>query len=340
MERDLFTKVVRQSDLKRPESENEGTRVGYRIERARFSAREVAARCSERVHELWSRHHDRGLLLVGVDPDSRIVHRFWLPLSPEPSIAVIGRHDCTQLCLPVHPELSLRHVLVLARWAHERPAIRVLDLRTPAGFRGEDDERVTAVEADGPMILSLPGCALLLLPTGKESSLPDVLPRAQYMDKRVEGDPGTGVRRFELARDAQEDHDRDQVTHISKLSGIVELPERKLLLQNEEPLGDLLFSATGEAPRAVAVGPSAAERGVVLGRYARCDVAGGMLARDELSRVHALVIGDRGRLYLCDTGSTNGVFRNGQEVRITRLERDVVYSLASVVHIAWRPRGG
>lgn len=48
------------------------------------------------------------------------------------------------------------------------------------------------------------------------------------------------------------------------------------------------------------------ERGLLLGRYTRCDGANCLGASDRVSRVHALLITRRGRTWLIDVGSTNG----------------------------------
>jgi hypothetical protein len=48
------------------------------------------------------------------------------------------------------------------------------------------------------------------------------------------------------------------------------------------------------------------EEGLLLGRYERCSSHGDVASDGGVSRVHALVVARRDRLYVIDTGSTNG----------------------------------
>jgi pSer/pThr/pTyr-binding forkhead associated (FHA) protein len=69
---------------------------------------------------------------------------------------------------------------------------------------------------------------------------------------------------------------------------------------------------------------------VLLGRYDRCD--GGrrpVLSNPAFSRVHALVIELAGRLWVVDAGSTNGVWRGGLRVALTRLVAGETVTLAA-----------
>jgi pSer/pThr/pTyr-binding forkhead associated (FHA) protein len=81
----------------------------------------------------------------------------------------------------------------------------------------------------------------------------------------------------------------------------------------------MTVSSKGTSQR-IAIGERAAEAGVLLGRYERCDTHGAtVFAHHGISRVHLLVVEVEGALYAVDTGSTNGTFQGSDEVRIVPL---------------------
>ena len=82
----------------------------------------------------------------------------------------------------------------------------------------------------------------------------------------------------------------------------------------------------------MALGGAAVARGVLLGRYERCDGSeGAVLASPAISRVHALVIELAGKLYVVDAGSTNGVWRGHQRVPLARLSTGETVALSGTV---------
>jgi hypothetical protein len=88
----------------------------------------------------------------------------------------------------------------------------------------------------------------------------------------------------------------------------------------ERPDGVPLLQAPGGVAR-LPVGPRALERGVLLGRDARCGALGVGLPQG-VSRVRALALGLNGGVYLADAGSTNRVWRDDQAVRIEEMRPD------------------
>ena len=78
-----------------------------------------------------------------------------------------------------------------------------------------------------------------------------------------------------------------------------------LLREGEDRAGALVVRS-GARRRRLALGPTALRRGVLLGRYARCDSAG-VLRSTDLSRVHLFVLEVAERIWAFDTASTHGV---------------------------------
>jgi hypothetical protein len=89
---------------------------------------------------------------------------------------------------------------------------------------------------------------------------------------------------------------------------------------------------------AVRLDAVAARRGVLLGRYDRCDTTGlPVLSDPALSRVHLLVLELDGALYAIDTASRNGTWCGPERVRAVRIQPGVRLSLAGKAVVEWRP---
>jgi hypothetical protein len=106
---------------------------------------------------------------------------------------------------------------------------------------------------------------------------------------------------------------------------------------SDPPRGEILVSS---APGRVGVrlGARAARRGVLLGRYDRCDTTGLPVLSDlALSRVHLLVLELDGALWGIDTASRNGCWCGGRRVRAVRMEPGLRVSLAGKATVEWCP---
>jgi hypothetical protein len=65
----------------------------------------------------------------------------------------------------------------------------------------------------------------------------------------------------------------------------------------------------------IRIGHDPLKDGVLLGRYARCDGAGGLADDATLSRVHALLIQIDDSMLVVDTASSNGTWEHGERPR-------------------------
>jgi hypothetical protein len=93
----------------------------------------------------------------------------------------------------------------------------------------------------------------------------------------------------------------------------------RLLADDEAVWGQLRIEAGGHTYR-IPVGRDSVGRGVLVGRYERCDVGELTgLFDSRLSRVHLLLWAHGDSLFAVDTASTNGCFVDGNEVRLARL---------------------
>ena len=76
------------------------------------------------------------------------------------------------------------------------------------------------------------------------------------------------------------------------------------------------------------------ERGVLIGRYERCQLAG---ASGSLSRVHLVLLLDGGDVWAVDTASLNGTIVEGQRISAIQLDRELELRLPSGMGMRWVP---
>ncbi len=258
---------------------------------------------------------------------------------------IVGRHSSAHVFLPSDPRISLRHLaLILHRRGDGAPvAFRVLDLRTPLAFADEEGSRLEAVETTGPLLLWCGSLGFLLFPTGPGTpAWPEnadaawsQVPERRYVEKSPAESargPAVGVRSRSLDPPPPE---LRATTLVNTWAGPV-FPT--LEADESDPArGELLIASTsGRA--AVRLGPRAAHRGVLLGRYDRCDTTGLPVLIDAgLSRVHLLVVELGGVLYAVDTASKNGSWCGAEAVRAMRLHSGLGISLGGKATVEWRP---
>lgn len=258
---------------------------------------------------------------------------------------IVGRHSSADVFLPSDARLSLRHLAVVVhRKRDEGPAgFRVFSLRTPLAMTDEENAPLEAVEARGPVLLRCASLALMLFPTGGSRAAwpeePDAawsrVPERRYVE-RTPGEPGPchahGAKAGSLAPAAASP---GATTLVTTFPGPV-FPS----VAFDEPgpaQGELVVSSSlGRV--AIRMGAWAARRGVLLGRYDRCDTAGLPVLSDlALSRVHLLVLEFDGALYGIDTASLNGSWCRGERIRAVRIQLGLRLSLAGRATVEWRP---
>lgn len=271
--------------------------------------------------------------------------------------AIIGRHSMTDLYLDSDASLSLRHLAVAVSpldTTSGEVRFRIIDLRTQAAFQDEHGRRFEALVAEGPLFIRCGSYVLFCLLTGDPTAWPEAgedawmcIPERVFLEaSEAEPDRWQRKRRARTRRSKQARGDaalfqdrRAAITLVQGELGPVRAQTR-LLIDGEQPVGTLRLRA-GNDVHSVLVGPCAIRRGILLGRYERCDVDGSkLLASENISRVHLLVIEIGGRVYAIDTASTNGtwIVDDDSEVRIVPLEAGVELCLGNdLAYLRWCP---
>jgi hypothetical protein len=271
--------------------------------------------------------------------------------------AIVGRHGHCDLYLEGDPALSLRHMaLVVSPLAAgdrgPQVSFRCLDLRTRTAFLDEHGRRLESVIAEGPTFLAAGSHALFIVVSGEDPVWPEsasdawkCIPERVYLDER-DAEPDRWRRRRKLAKGVTEEP-TDGGAQLAEGTGVVDVSEPaakqggdpnritlvrtqpgparakvSLLAEDDREVGQLSVTSGGKSQK-IAIGERAAEGGILLGRYERCDTHGAtVVAHHGISRVHVLVLKIDSDVYAIDTGSTNGTTRTGSdaEIRIVRLE--------------------
>lgn len=245
---------------------------------------------------------------------------------------------------------------------------RLIDLRTATGFRDEAGRQLEAVTVEGPAFVFVGRYALYCFPTGDADAWPEdgpsaitAMPERLYEDERdaepdrwrrgrhardawAEGskvvdpaDPGDPADKPADKGDKASGRGSSIITRVTSITG----PARARvdeITPGDELLGTLeLQSRLGHDE--VRVGSGGADRGLLLGRYSRCDTAGATsLALEKISRVHLLVVRIGDDLWAIDTASTNGMAAAGADVRVHRLQPGEALTLADGAGtVQWRP---
>lgn len=289
----------------------------------------------EQIKALLGAHRRPGVALLAFDTSrDALVGTLALEARPgEVRAAIVGRHTEADLQLVGDDELSLRHLVLLVHpYDGDEVRFSVLDLRTRTAFVDECGRRLEAVEAEGPVLLSVGRFQLFLLLTEAEPCWPDgardgwaCVPERVLLGER---EADLARRRLEALRrrgrrvpreDDAPPTPRPRTMSVIRSTpgprftspmvseGAVEGPSDELLQDGERAIGTLAVRFRGREQQ-LPLGPAAARRGVLIGRYDRCNAAS-ILTEHSISRVHLLILQIDGTLYAIDTCSTNGCWR-------------------------------
>ena len=320
-----------------------------------------------------------GVVVVAVDAvQKRVAGTLCLAAKvDQANAAIVGRHGHCDLYLEGDPALSLRHLAIVVsplRAGEKTPQVgfRVVDLRTRSAFSDEHGRRLESVSAEGPTFLAAGSHALFICVSGEDPVWPEsaaeawkCIPERVYMDER-DAEPDRWRRRRKLAVPGMPEEPTDGGA-FAEGTGVVAMAEAgvapaevsdparitlvrtqpgpararvSLLGEDDREIGAMTVTAKGTSQR-IAIGERAAEAGILLGRYERCDTHGAsVVSHHGISRVHLLVVTIGTDVYAIDTGSTNGTFRDGSdaEVRITRLDDSLELVLGEeLARVKWKP---
>jgi len=311
----------------RDSSRNEGT-VVVPLERVRARPEapfEALFLAHYRGLRELARRRAQGAAVVAVHLASgELAGRLWLGQSegaegkPGVTAAIIGRHSECDLVLD-SPDISLRHVALIVPPPGPLVSLRfsVHDLRSAAGLRGALGQRLGGAHVTGAGFFTLGEYALFCVATGAPGRWPELASEA-WRFAAGQTQPLRIARPDERVAD-RSSWDATPRSRVSAIRGPLRT-NAHLLQDRERRVCTLLIAAGGRRER-LALGHAAVDRGILLGRYSRCD-SRGIWEGDEISRVHLLVLRVEGQVYAFDTASTNGMHRDSnatEEARVINL---------------------
>jgi hypothetical protein len=270
--------------------------------------------------------------------------------------AVVGRHGSCDVVLDQDERIvSLRHVIVRAAALDDGfPVISVLDLQTSTGFELSDGSKQRSVAATGPIVFRIGTCSLVALPSSGRfpSELPvPVVEAGELAPHRIAAvriAPGAAAAPAPSAPRSE----RTPASRITLLPHSVVLSERPSAGPLARPAdyvltGEgyevILESRTSPAvPLCAGVRLSMAdlEHGVLIGRAEKCvDEGLRSILGTTISRVHVLLIREKGACHLYDCASLVGTYARGQRVRCVPLDdagTSVQLASSAGVTLHWR----
>ncbi len=247
---------------------------------------------------------------------------------------IVGRHQQAGLCLEQDPTVALRHLLVrLTRDPDGGTLLRVIDLKTGQGFTVNDERGCESAAGDGGLFIRLGVYTLLFLPVSA-GAWPE--------------DPAVAWRRLGVVQLVDGRHDAAEQllpvprTNEDRGSQVTLLPGTSQLIAVASPRhipDDAMATVTIVRREDEIIYPLTArqlDRGVLLGRYRRCDVATRqMWTNDMISRVHLMLLREGGSVVAFDTASTNGLIINGSAVEEAYLGSDDLIELSPGNLVRW-----
>ncbi len=347
------TRVVHlEGGQERQEADNTRTRVADEERSATpASFRALFVRNYDRIARKVTSFAQPGLAVVAVDMfSSRMVGSLCIAAKVgAANSAIIGRHSMADLYLDGDASLSLRHLAVIVSPLSDQARevrFRLIDLRTRAAFRDEHGRCYGSLVAEGAIFVRCGSYALFFLitgegdwPAGAEDGWACIPERVYLEEDEAEPDRWLRKRRAKTAPPVAKPAAHPSITHVQTARGPIRA-RADLLTDGEEALG-LVRISSDAGMQSVVIGARAAQRGVLLGRYERCDVDGSQVLVDEnISRVHLLIILVEGRLHALDTASTNGTWLadREREIRIAALDVDAELTLGDhLASLRWCP---
>jgi hypothetical protein len=297
----------------------------------------------EAIRAAAEQHRDQGVLLLALESRGLAASAALTAHPGRITTATIGRHNAVDLYLDADPQLSLRHLLLIAHpLTADGVRYRLVDLRSTSGFFDEQGRRLASIEAEGPAFVRCGRYWLLLLVSGDDpgpwpddpESAWDCIPeRVYFEDVAAEPDRHQRARTDDPPRPAPGQRPRTLI----RTSDGPSVGCDRMLATGEDPVGALWISGDRGSIRLL-LGRRALQRGVLLGRADRCDGVRTPFSHLKLSRVHLLVIEINETIYVIDTASTHGTRLQGEPLRAARLPLDARLELAhGALHACWCP---
>jgi hypothetical protein len=270
---------------------------------------------------------------------------------------IVGRHTRCHLVLREDETVSLRHALLrlYLRPADLVPVFKVLDLATPTALITVDGEKTSGLVGTGHCMLTVGEYHLYLiynnddaLPTKAQEAW-DSLQPAQPPERRenafqtfddLVSPAQIKPRRREVKVEAPERNEN----HTFSGTGSLFRVQGPSYIEDHSPGPEgtrvflLVRSNATELDLRIAVKDSQLRRGVLIGRYSRCEIGGRHLEfPNSVSRVHLILMEDEGVYWAIDAASTYGNTVHTVTFSTRRMEGKTEIRLGEDTTLTWIP---
>lgn len=249
-----------------------------------------------------------------------------------------GRHTHADVRLVGDPAVALRH-FVTRIYLDDRgvPQLRLYDLRTPLGLDVDGVGACAALGVDGDVFVHVGGYGVMFLPLAAQRiAWPEDAVAAwesrqamQIIDSRAHvvdaSAPNAKIERRITERQRADDVES---TSITVFDAVIDMPPVAAEAALTEEMTHVLEVRTARGQALVGLRPVDLERGVLIGRYERCEQFAPLLwEASAVSRVHLLLFTLGDELVAFDVGSSFGTELDGVVVRF------FAWELGATVHL-------
>ncbi len=256
---------------------------------------------------------------------------------------LVGRHPSCQLALGSDPSVSLRHLIVrIYHRPHKKAVVKVLDLHSETGFQDESGTTVTALKCEGAFFIKVGQYAIFAfdndapLRTEDPAEAWQNLPAREIIDMRAEEEaerpppPKPDVNpRLRLVHTGER-----PITFVTRVVGPLHLG--RVSRHDERALGFLFITGKG-LDMSIPLSAAALARGVLIGRYLRCDIGYDAIPFSaNISRIHLVLLLDETGFWAIDAASSNGCYHQGTPFHSMLIEEGTDISLANEYMLRWR----
>jgi len=329
------------------------------VHRPQLSAREAFSNIYPLLRRTVADGNRRSAVAAAVTQEGQVAA---YQVMPSHSTVIVGRHSRCGFRL-TSSHISLRHLASF--FQHEQgdeAAFHLCDLNTGLPFETESGDFSHAVVAEGPLFIKLGGYVLLFIPLSalpiwpSQSSeawrdLParcteDLRTRAgirgssrSWPEAVARGSSGNRQQALSLKTEGSRSRDPEGAVRLVEKedSSRITLVDAPLLLADAVDADAAWGTLAVEQPGGIRrhhLSLDQLDRGILVGRYPRCEIR---LGKDErISRVHLLVVRISGQIWVIDTGSTNGIRRGGKRTLTSVMARRDRIRLASTTILRWQ----
>ncbi|MBU1535379.1 FHA domain-containing protein [Myxococcota bacterium] len=294
----------------------------------------------ENLKTLSGKEENRSHIVAALGEDGSFSYASRMVTEKKCTDIILGRHPSCQIALQADPSISLRHLLVrIYHRPKQKPIVKILDLHSEIGFYDESGTKVTALKCEGLFFIKVGQYAVFIFENDNVLTPLDALdgwnnlPSREIIDMRAQDTPQAPKPhinpRLRLVAE-----DERPITFVTRVVGPMHLGN--LSKTDERAIGFLLISGN-TMDHSIPFSSAALARGVLIGRYTRCDIGYQEVPFSiNISRIQLMLLLDETGFWAIDTASTNGNLFQNKPFHSILLNDGAEISMANEYILRWR----